>query len=292
MVTYGTPSSPRSFGSALKTLLRLLFRLVLVLIAGGILGAAIYYGLLTLYRQTINPLRTHTVRLNAIETRQAFNQQQIDDRMAQFNQRLTDLESRRALDLESLSALDAELTRFEATLRAQSTALIHLDQIESGLSEVGATTALQGTLAANLQATLESSDSPLARLQRELQVLRALELLNRSRLFMAQGNYGMATRDLEIAREILLMLEAEAPADQKATVVSWRQRLELAIANLPAAPVLAADDLEIAWRLLMEGLPPPATPTPTPTETATLSPSPSPTLTPTLPPPGTATPKP
>jgi hypothetical protein len=58
--------------------------------------------------------------------------------------------------------------------------------------------------------------------------------------------------------------------------------LDMALENLPEAPILAAEDLEIAWQLLKQGLPdePPleaeteteGTPTPGPTVTPTATP--------------------
>jgi hypothetical protein len=64
------------------------------------------------------------------------------------------------------------------------------------------------------------------------------------------------------------------------------QRLDLALSNLPDFPVAASDDLDIAWQILLSGLPQ-ATPTinisgtPSPASTLSVTPSPKVTFTPT-----------
>ena len=65
-------------------------------------------------------------------------------------------------------------------------------------------------------------------------------------------------------------------------------RLDMAMGNLPAFPVIAADDVDIAWQLMMMGLPeseaeivPTSTPLPPPTFTPTVVLEPSATFTPT-----------
>ncbi|HSG43822.1 MAG TPA: hypothetical protein VLA72_11755 [Anaerolineales bacterium] len=41
-------------------------------------------------------------------------------------------------------------------------------------------------------------------------------------------------------------------------------RLDLVLKNLPAFPVAASNDLDIAWQILIDGYPVPTTATPTP----------------------------
>jgi hypothetical protein len=62
-------------------------------------------------------------------------------------------------------------------------------------------------------------------------------------------------------------------------------RLDLALGNLPAFPVIAADDVDIAWQLMMIGLPESEadviatfTPTLEATPTFTSTPTPEPVL--------------
>jgi hypothetical protein len=55
-------------------------------------------------------------------------------------------------------------------------------------------------------------------------------------------------------------------------------RLDLTLSNLPSFPVAASDDLDIAWQVLLGGLPPTE---PTPAPTTTVEPLPQPSATPT-----------
>jgi len=83
-------------------------------------------------------------------------------------------------------------------------------------------------------------------------------------------------------------LQAEVPAYQTESLAVVLARLDLALGNLPEYPVIAVDDVDIAWNLLIVGLPESAaeaaalaaTPTLTPTPDATATPEQTPTPTP------------
>ena len=125
-----------------------------------------------------------------------------------------------------------------------------------------------------IQATLESAlgqknDEFLLELKHEVMATRALDMLGRARLYLAQSNFGLAKEDVQAARDLLAGLQTETDDDLLAEVID---RLDLALGNLPVFPVVASGDLEIAWQLLMTGMP---------VNTATPSPAPFPTFTPT-----------
>jgi hypothetical protein len=65
----------------------------------------------------------------------------------------------------------------------------------------------------------------------------------------------LAAGELQAASALLLNLQQQAPVYQQAALDGIIQRLSIAAGNLPARPVLAAEDLEIAWQLLQAGLP-------------------------------------
>ena len=83
--------------------------------------------------------------------------------------------------------------------------------------------------------------------------MKAMEMLTRGRLYLVQNNLGLAQNEVQAARDVLAGLVA--PDYQQAALNAMIIRLDLALANLPGAPVLAAEDLEIAWQLLRAGLP-------------------------------------
>ncbi len=281
--------------------LRALARLLLVIILGALLGLAIYAGMVYLYQQAIVPAQESAARLDLLETRQVISQQEMDDRLKQIMARLNTLESQRSLDTESLAQLEGDVSSLQARLEAQNSTLKQLNELQADVANLEKLATYDSTQVMGLYATLNAPDTPLEELSRQVQVLKAMQLLNRSRLLMVQNNWGLAETDVDNARQILLALQAEAPDYQQETLRRWIQRLDLVLAGLPETPVLAADDLEIAWRMLAAGLPargenltpqptayltgtgePSATPTASGTLSTSVSPSPSPTVTPIL----------
>ena len=90
----------------------------------------------------------------------------------------------------------------------------------------------------------------------------------------------MARDDVQAARDILAELLIDATSYQVTSINQIIMRLDFALSNLPAFPVIAVDDVDIAWQLLMRGLPeseadviatftPSATPTPAAVSTFT-----------------------
>jgi hypothetical protein len=96
-------------------------------------------------------------------------------------------------------------------------------------------------------------------------------MLGRARLYLAQSNFGLAREDVNSARDLLVTLQTETKDEARGQAIA---RLDLALGNLPAFPVVAAGDLEIAWQILMSGeVPATATPAPTVESTPTVEPT-------------------
>ncbi len=145
----------------------------------------------------------------------------------------------------------------------------------------------------NLALEFNATGNPINALRRELQLVKAMELVTRSQVNFAQQNLGLAEQDVEEALFILLALEPQVFEFQQDALLLIVSRLDLALENFSADPELVQADLEVAWELLLEGLPTePAeagegealvgelTPTPTGEETGTPEPEPTPTTTP------------
>jgi cell division septation protein DedD len=142
-------------------------------------------------------------------------------------------------------------------------------------------------------------------------MLKVMELITRARVSIGQENIGLVRDDLQAAIDILVDLGPEVTAEQASYLDDISQRLSFAIENISESPDLVDEDLEVAWQMLLKGLPdetdgieegktqeqleegdqvstpsPSPTNTPTPTlvipggqEKLTLSPSPTPTAT-------------
>ena len=141
-----------------------------------------------------------------------------------------------------------------------------------------------------MQATLEQeisnqNNSVMVALKREVMLTRSIETIARARLFLSQSNFGLAHDDVQAARDILAELLIDAPTYQVDALNQIIMRLDFALSNLPAFPVIAVDDVDIAWQLLMRGLPeseadvivtftpPPPSATPTPAPVSTFTPT-------------------
>jgi archaellum component FlaC len=283
-----TESSPRpSFGRrllrALGWFLRFLLRLVFVLVIGALLGGAIYwgatYGIATLNRQLFQPIRNHTFRLNELEVQTTYYNEQMTQRLQALQERIDTLEKQGDTTRETLSSVQARLETSEALLgdvqKALDSAQKVVDQLQSeqeglapsvkvlekSLDELAkALDTLDNTVSQTVKdvdALTEQVDDSTAldKVRTEVQVLKAMELLTRARLLLAQGNPGSAMAEVQEARNVLLALQADVPEFQQTALLAVVQRLDLSLTNLPDAPRLAADDLEIAWQMLVRGLP-------------------------------------
>ena len=178
-----------------------------------------------------------------------------------------DLESQ-VKDLQlQLDAINLRVGAIEKTIESQSASIAKLEEMQAALEKEITT----------------QNNSVMIALKREIMFTRTVETLSRARLYLAQSNFGFAKQDVQSARELLAALKTDAPEYQISALDSILTRLDLALGNLPAFPVIAANDVEIAWELMMLGLPesaaevvPAFTPVP-----PTWTPMPAPTFTPT-----------
>lgn len=251
------PTGP-SFGQRVRAFFDFLARLLLTLIILGLLGIGLYLVLPLLYQKYILPVQENTTQL-----------QQLSDEQLQSEQAVADLQTR-------LSALEAEQSRQAETFTDFDQ---RLSQIET---EVAARTESLETLE-QMQASLQSqSEATRAELERQINLLKGMELLSRARLFMYQSNFGLARQDIQSARELLSTIRPDAPEALANDLTAVILRLDLTLSNLPNFPVAASDDLDIAWQILLGGLPQAETlidrETPTPAAT-TLTPNPAETIT-------------
>ena len=259
-----TPSFWSRMGRAFVKILRVL--LILALIAGVV--AAIYFGTPYLYQRFILPIEENTARLEEIEEEQAAEIEQLTGQITDLKSRLADLETRQTTTAQTLAESQGEITALESALESQSETLTQLDSIQAALDSLSLSVSDQESL-------LEEGSAALAELQQQVTMSRAIEMLSRARLYLFESNFGLASQDVEAGRDLLLTLESDIPAEKSAALQEVIDRLDQALENLPDFPVIAVDDVDIAWQLLVNNLPdlpaPTATPepvdeTPVPTE--------------------------
>ncbi len=235
------PNRSRAFARALWTLAKVLILLVLVAAIG--FGAAFAWTLLD-------------DRLNADAQTTSAGFGAVDDRLAADAQLIAELQDQVASLTADAEAVPAQLDGLDARLTeladAQAAATARIDdlqgQIDDRTARLDALDDAQQELAASTTAMIGAIDS-------ELDVMRSTELLSRARLYLYQANYGLAIDDVRSARAILATVDPSGDRltleQRDATLV----RLDLVLRSLPDRPVLAADDLDIAWQLLMGEVP-------------------------------------
>jgi uncharacterized coiled-coil protein SlyX len=231
-------------GRAFVNILRYL--LILALIAGVV--AAIYYGAPYLYEKFILPIEANTARLEEIENKQAADIEQLTNQIADLKSRLADLETRQTTSAQTLAEAQGQITALESAVLSHSETLKQLDAMQAALDKLS-------LASSDHESLLEESNFALAEVQRQVTLSRAIEMLSRARLYLYESNFGLARLDVQDARDLLLTLQSDIPTEKNATLQEVITRLDLALGNLPAFPVTAVDDLDIAWQLLVNGLP-------------------------------------
>lgn len=314
------PPKP-SFGSrlwlAFKRFFIFLFRLLLILLVVAAVGAAIYYGAPVLIDEYIlKDVHTNTHKIQEISAEFEDSSEIFSQRLVDIQARLETLEIQNDTDKQTINDLGAQLKVAESALQEQATSLENLDPLQSMLEEYGVKlssleeqvsayetdldelqksimalglslevygTQIEGNKAEieTLNAQIEARD-PVGYLRQELELLKVMELITRARVSIGQENIGLAKDDLAAAQDLLAGLHAEVPASQAEYLSEISQRLGLASENLTGNPDLAYEDMEVAWQLLLQGLPDESelTPTPTPGEGGEVEPTPTPTPSP------------
>ena len=204
---------------------RVLIRILVILLVLAALFAAVYFGVPLFKEKILNPLQNNTSRVSEIATQQAADVQQLTNEIAALTDRVSTLEAR-------ADAVDIAL--------------------KTNSQNIAALKELQGTLQVNLK---DQKSEMLSELDQQLTLTRAIEYLSRSRLYLSQSNNGLARDDAAAARSLLYSLLDTLPADQVDSMKVVIARVDNALVNLPAYPVVAVYDIDAAWQLLVDGLP-------------------------------------
>jgi len=251
------PSFGSRLGQAVLWFFRTLLRLILIVLVIGGIGAAVYYGVPYINERFIAPLEQNIVYVteleNEIETLQA--------QLTEVNRQIADVNIQLNEVNERLNENNNRFDELEQAVDAHTATLVTLAD-------------MQATLEAKLE---EGDDKTLLALKQEITLTRSLDMLSRARLYLAQSNFGLAKADVQSAHDLLFELQAGINDEALAQAI---ERLDMTLDNLPAFPVVASGDLEIAWQILMTGESAP-TPTPESTPEASTTPEAAPEITPT-----------
>jgi hypothetical protein len=227
---------------------RFFVRLFFVILVGAGIGAGVYYGIPALYRDFIHPVQTNTLRLAALESSLAEVQIEIREKQAAVSKSVSDLEGDVAAQHEGIAALNARSDGLDARLGEIQSDVNGIQSLSEEIQELaGDLDGLNERLNA-LELAVEEEDPPIQEIQNHIQLLRVMELVTRARMWIIQDNPGKANDDLVIAKETLETLDA---SNKDGSFAQFIERLDQIIFELPLSPVIAADDLEILWQLLI-----------------------------------------
>jgi hypothetical protein len=227
------PNFGQRLGRAFVGFLKFLFTLFIIAVILGGIGAGLYFGLPYLHQVYVVPVNENTARIADVAHQQARDVLALQAEIDLLKERDTQFET--------------QLAAIETSIEAHTTTLAQLDEMQSRLD-----------LAAD-----QEREGLSAELSRQIELTRAIELLSRARLYLSQSNFGQARQDVLLARDLLAVVREDVPETEHAALDAALFRLDLVLSNLPAFPVIAVDDLNIAWNLLVLGASEPA-PTETP----------------------------
>jgi len=246
-----------SFGSRVGTLILSIFRglirlLALVIILGAVV-ALVYYGLPMIRSYLMGPVQQNSAEIIQLRSDLQAMQAQVTDLQTQ------------------LAQTNGRVDALEQSIAAHTASLAKLEEMQAALE----TSMAEGDAKVKMELT------------RDITLTRAIEYLSRARLYLSQSNFGLARNDVQAARDLLAEIQSNESDFKPDAISQVLMRLDLALGNLPAFPVIAVSDVDIAMQLLLSDLPegaaaPTATPviewTPTmvPTEVATSTPTPLP----------------
>jgi hypothetical protein len=229
---------------ASKTIPGILLRVILVLVAGCLVGAVIYFAasgwVPYLDQRVFQPIDTNQALVQELKATQNALEIQISSLQATINGNQSETESDTAATLDQLS-----------------------EDVVNMQSEVDNNTYYGGTIAPALIATVsarqESNSRNLSALataqmrdsgnRQELELLRTLDLLTWAHQYILHDNYGLAENELDAARDNLSVMITMVPPKQRVVVLEMLNLVDQCIADLPSRPAVAAEKLQLAWHM-------------------------------------------
>ncbi|MGZ9235156.1 MAG: hypothetical protein ACXW4E_06495, partial [Anaerolineales bacterium] len=165
--TVVVPSGP-SFGERVGSLFRFLFRLFLLLILLAVFSMALYFALPLFYDTFVRPVEQNTTQVRELQARQEQTEQQLAD----LQTKLETIETAQNQYDQSLTELDQRVIDVETEITARTESLAALER---------------------LQSELEAQNQEMSKeLERQINLLKSMELLSRARLSLYQSNFGLA----------------------------------------------------------------------------------------------------
>lgn len=238
--------------SPFARVIRVIFRIVLVSLIGVTLGVAIYFSVQALYRDYVEPIQATLLRIPEIEEELAQDKAIAKRQMGQIGERLAEIEGQLTEQGETLAILLVETDVVRDELEDQGDRIDRLhnmaDQVESLSSDLNSVIEKVEIL----ETTMSDVDLPTQRISLQLRMIRAMTILCKARLWLAEDNLGLAAEEIETARDLLASMPEVDFTEGEELLEQIVERLNLALADVRTFPVVATDELEVAWKLMLE----------------------------------------
>jgi len=233
-----------SESTVLGRIFGVLLRLAVVLALGIAIAAGAYFGVPRAYRNLVEPAQVNTNRINALETELDLARTDTSALREQSGARLAELEAALTEQGELLATAQAQLEAALADSEEQD------KKMKAVTEQIGAMRSALGDLTDQVDAALSDFGEPEQGLRQELLISRAMLHLIRARLALLENNAGLAAEEAGRARDLLLEMDPDGEIENVEDAIA---RIEIALEAIKATPLVAGDDLEIAWKLLVEG---------------------------------------
>jgi hypothetical protein len=231
---------------------QLALRLLVVLILGIALGVGLWTGVPAVYRGYIEPVRRNSGQIANLQATLDRAEAQAGSQSDQVGSRLTALETRMADLAKQVTAAQAEIDALNAAWGTGGDRTAELQRVAGSADSLQTQTQDLAARVSALEAASSAPGAPASKLSRQVQLLRALELLTQARLWLVQNNSGKAGEAIGEARAIVTGVAAQASEGEAGALNAVGDRLGLVLKELAATPAVAADDLEIAWKMLLD----------------------------------------
>ena len=231
-----------SESSVLSRFFGILLRLAVVVVLGIGLAALAYFGVPRAYRGLVEPAEVNTDRIDTLESQLGIARDDTSALRDQTGERLAELEAALAVQGEALATAQTQLESALEDAVSQSRALNRLT------SQVGKVEGSLSGLSDQIDAAFGELGQPDEELRQDLLVNRAMLHLIRARLGLLENNAGLAASEAGLARALL---EGTDPDSENERIQDAISRIDLALEAMQTTPLVAGDDLEIAWKLLV-----------------------------------------
>lgn len=272
------PSSVRLF---FRVLIRILFTILIAIGLGIGIFLGVTRGIPALEKAYLEPVQNNQERVQALETQQARQKMQQDEQITNLQEQLHTAEAQITQSAGPNATLEWGLVQLSPTMAAFQSTLQSLPRVNQNLqTQLNALETQQSKLDDHLS-SLATAQVPASFFDLKITLFKVMTLLTRTQQSLLNSNYGDASEYLRTAQELLENAQGDVPGSLQEDYEIVLGQIESAYMYLPEDPLLARDELELAWSLLLTGFSDPILNPGETTPTPALLTTPTPTFTPT-----------